>query len=89
MHCLIFNSFNQKTPEKLVNRMSLVVLDIECIENNIVKELGVYKDGQTGGNSFLPPKKFNQHPNLSSVQSIFIESVGVVVTKNILKCKKN
>ena len=30
--------------------MSLVVLDIECIENKIVKELGVY--------SFLPPKKF-------------------------------
>ena len=38
MHCLIFNSFNQKTPEKLVNRMSLVVLDFECIENNIVNE---------------------------------------------------
>ena len=38
--------------------MSLVVLDIECIESNIVKELGVYKDGQTEGYSFLPPKKF-------------------------------
>ena len=37
--------------------MSLVVLDIECIESNIVKELGVYKDGQTEGYSFLPPKK--------------------------------
>ena len=58
MHCLIVNHFNQKTPEKTVNRMSLVVLDIECIENNIVKELGVYKDGQTVGYSFLPPKKF-------------------------------
>ena len=58
MHCLIVNHFNQKTPEKTVNRMSLVVWDIECIENNIVKELGVYKDGQTVGYSFLPPKKF-------------------------------
>ena len=38
--------------------MILVVLDIECFENNIVKELGVYKDGQTVGYSFLPPKKF-------------------------------
>ena len=38
--------------------MSLVVLDIECIESKIVKELGVYKDGQTEGYSFLPPKKF-------------------------------
>ena len=27
--------------------MSLVVLDIECIENKIVKELGVYQNGQT------------------------------------------
>ena len=38
--------------------MSLVVLDIESIENNIVKEFGVYKDGQTVGYSFLPSKKF-------------------------------
>ena len=38
--------------------MSLVVLDIECIENKIVKELRVYKIGQTVGYSFLPPKKF-------------------------------
>ena len=38
--------------------MSLFVLVIECIENNIVKELGVYNDGQTVGYSFLPPKKF-------------------------------
>ena len=38
--------------------MSLVVLDIECIENNIVKELRVFKNGQTVGYSFLPPKKF-------------------------------
>ena len=49
MHCLIVNHFKQKTPGKSVNRMSLVVLDIECIEINIVKELGVYKDGQTEG----------------------------------------
>ena len=45
--------------------MSLVVLDIECIENKIVKELGVYKNilfflPKIGyvGYSFLPPKKF-------------------------------
>ena len=36
----------------------MVVMDIECIENNIVKELGVYKDGQTVGYSFIPHKKF-------------------------------
>ena len=57
MHCLIVNHFNQKTPEKTVKRMSLVVLVIECIENTTVKEIGVYKDGQTVGYSFLPSKK--------------------------------
>ena len=35
--------------------MGLVVLDFECIENKVVKELGVYKNGQTVGYSFLPP----------------------------------
>ena len=38
--------------------MSLVVLDIERIENKIVKELGVYQNGQTVGYSFFPPKIF-------------------------------
>ena len=58
LHCSIFNQFNQNTPEKTVNRMRLVVLDSECIEKKIVKELGVYKEEQTVGYSFLPPKKF-------------------------------
>ena len=46
--------FNQKkTPEKRVNRIikkvskSLIVLDIDCVENNMVKELEVYKDVKT------------------------------------------
>ena len=38
--------------EKTVYGMSLVVLDIENIENNIVKELGICKNGQTGYGSF-------------------------------------
>ena len=58
IHSLIVNHFNQKTPEKTFNSMSLVVLDFECIENKIVQELEVYKDGQTVGYSFLSPKKF-------------------------------
>ena len=88
MPCLIVNHFNQKFPEKTVNRMSLIVLDIECIESNIVKELRVYKDGQTVGYSFLPPKKFKQHPKFFGVHSIFMESTRAVVTKNILNLKK-
>ena len=61
---LVCYVFDQKTPEKSVNRKGLVVLDIECFENNIVKKLGNFKDGQTVGYSFLPPKIPNQHPNL-------------------------
>ena len=37
--------------------MCLVVLDIECIEDKIVKELGVYKNGQTVGFSFSSSQK--------------------------------
>ena len=58
MHCLIVNHFNQKASEKTVNRMSLISLDIERIENSTVKQLGVYRDGQTVGYSFLLPEKF-------------------------------
>ena len=58
MHCSIVDHFNQKTSEKTVYRMSLVVLEIEKFENTIVKELGVNKDGQTVDYFFLPPRKF-------------------------------
>ena len=61
--------------------MRLVVLDNECIGNIIVKEIGVYKDGQTVGYSFLPPKNSNQHPNIFGVHTISLESIWAVVTK--------
>ena len=38
--------------------MSLVVLDIECVEKNIIKELGIFHNGTIRGYSFLPPKKY-------------------------------
>ena len=34
-------------------------MDIDCIENNIEKELGIYKDGKTVRYSFLSRKIFN------------------------------
>ena len=34
--CSIFNQFNQKIPQKTVNRMSLVVLNIKRFEKNMV-----------------------------------------------------
>ena len=38
--------------------MSLIVLDIELTEKNIMKELGLYFDGSLQGFSFCPPKTF-------------------------------
>ena len=38
--------------------MPLVVLDIECLEGKIFKELEIFKDGIVLGYSFLPPKYY-------------------------------
>ena len=61
--------------------MSHAVLNTECIENNLVKEFRVYKDGQTMGYSFLPPFF------LAYKFPIVLESVGTVVKKDILIIK--
>ena len=38
--------------------MSLIVLDIELFEKNIIKELGLFIDGSLQRFSFCPPKTF-------------------------------
>ena len=38
--------------------MSLIVLDVELADKNVVKELGVFIDGQVFGYSFKPPTRF-------------------------------
>ena len=38
--------------------MSLIVFDIELIEKNVIKELGLFIDGSVQGFSFSPPKTF-------------------------------
>ena len=38
--------------------MSLIVLDIELTEKNVIKELGLFMDGSVQGFSFCPPKTF-------------------------------
>ena len=38
--------------------MSLIVLDIELTEKNLIKELGLFIDGSLQGFSFCPPKTF-------------------------------
>ena len=68
--------------------MSLVVLDIECIENKIVKELGVYSIDKLWDISFFLPKSSKLHLILLGVRSIFMDSFGTVAMKNILILKK-
>ena len=38
--------------------MSLIALDMELIEKNLIKELGRFNDGSLQGFSFCPPKTF-------------------------------
>ena len=38
--------------------MSLIVIDIELTEKNIIKELGLFIDGSVQGFSFCPPETF-------------------------------
>ena len=38
--------------------MTLIVVDVEFVERDIVKELGVYIDGHVLGYSFKPPKEY-------------------------------
>ena len=48
---------------------TIVVLDIECFERGIVKELGVYIDGVTRGYSFKP---ISSDPSLVTRQNFWI-----------------
>ena len=41
--------------------MSLIVLDIELTEKNVIKELGLFIDGSVQGFSFCPPKTFKHN----------------------------
>ena len=51
--------------------MSLIVLDIELAEKNVVKELGVYSDGQVFGYSFKPSKNYEPtHQTLLCTQNL-------------------
>ena len=45
--------------------MSLIVLNIELTEKNIIKELGLFIDGSVQGFSFCPPKTFEPNKQTS------------------------
>ena len=45
--------------------MSLIVLDIELTEKNIIEELGLFIDGSLQGFLFCPPKTFKPNKQTS------------------------
>ena len=63
--------------------MSLVVLDIESIENKIVKEF--IKMDKLWDIPFFLPKSSKLHLSQLGIRSIFIESIGTVATKKLEK----
>ena len=46
--------------------MSLIVLDIQLTEKNIIKELGNFIDSSLQGFSFFPPKSFKPNKQTTS-----------------------
>ena len=51
------------------NIMSLIVLDIELTEKNIIEELGLFFDGSQQGFSFRPPKRFKRNKQTTRTTS--------------------
>ena len=45
--------------------MSLIVLDIQLTEKNVIKELGLFIDGSVQGLSFCPPRAFKSNKQTS------------------------
>ena len=56
-HCTVASHFNQKTPDKTVNKNIWLFWILKVFKNNVVKKLGIYKDAQTVRKSLKPPKK--------------------------------
>ena len=80
----MFNILGKKT----LNKMSLVVLHVQYFENKIVEDIGVSKDGQPVGYSFLLSKKIKLTTQSFWCTYIFIKIAGAWVTKNKLNLKK-
>ena len=62
LYCLYLKLFLPSIFNLVVLVMSLIVLDIELAEKNVVKELVVFIDGQVFGYSFKPPKNYQPTP---------------------------
>ena len=76
----IFNSVN------LRSSMSLIVLDIELTEKNILKQLGIFIDGSLQVFSFCPPNFSNLLNRRHGTQTIYMDLRGVVERWIVRSC---
>ena len=66
--------------------MSLIVLDIELTEKNIITELGLFIDGSVQGFSIYPPKTFRPNKQTSWNTKHLHELRGVVESWIMRSC---
>ena len=66
--------------------MSLIVLDIELTEKNVIKELGLFIDGSVQGFSFCPQRLLNLINRRHGTQNIYMELRGVVESWIMRSC---
>ena len=66
--------------------MSLIVLDIELTEENLIKELGLHIGGFLQGSPFCPPKVLNLKNRRHGTQVICMELRGVVESWIMVCC---
>ena len=66
--------------------MSLIVLDIELTEKNVIKELGFFIDGSVQGFSFRRQRLLNLINRQHGTQIIYMELLGVVESWNMRSC---
>ena len=66
--------------------MSLIVLDRELTEKNVIKELGLFIDGCVEGFSFCPPKTLNLINRQHGTQIIYMVLREVVESWNMRSC---
>ena len=69
------------------NSMSLIVLDVELTDKNVIKEMGLYIEGLLQEVSFCPPKTFiNLINRQHGTQVVYMELRGVVESWIVRSC---
>ena len=73
----------------LEKRMSLVAINIECLEGKIVKILCVFRDGKVLGYIFLAPKNHNPTFKQSGTLKNFVAEIGTMKNWIIVSCHQS